>query len=330
MYADNNFSIKKLDVFQSTKGKYLQSTYIGALLSLITIIFSIYLIKIEISNYKTPIKESKIEIDYSHKSENLQINFDILIKFIPCSLISIDSQNIISETSNDQKINYDRIDNKFNIIEKNYKKLNETDQDNSPVNNKIYEDTLKDLNQGNGCHVYGYFNVLKVPGIIIFSVNNYDKTLSKLMSDEKYSNYKFDFSHKINKFIFGKTRYYKFIEKNIRKINYKPLHGIEFSDDKSFNVLGYFINLVPTDININGKHKEIFQYTFNKHRTPIEGYNDYPSIIFQYNVSPIKMINRLESKNLFNTIINLSAILGGMYSIINILNILLIRYLKLI
>ena len=29
----------------------------------------------EISNYKTPIKESKIEIDYSHKSENLQINF---------------------------------------------------------------------------------------------------------------------------------------------------------------------------------------------------------------------------------------------------------------
>ena len=330
MYADKNFNIKKFDVFQATKGKYLQSTYIGALLSIITIIFSIYLIKIEINNYKIPIKESKIEIDYSRRSENLRINFDISLKFIPCSLISIESQNIISETSNDEKINYDRIDNKFNIIQNNYKKLNETEQENSSINNQIFEETIKDLNEGNGCHVYGFFNVLKVPGIVIFSVNNYEKTLNKLMNEEKYSNYKFDFSHKINKFIFGKQRYYKFIEKKIRKVNYKPLHGIEFNDDKSFNVLGYFINLVPTDINVNGKRKEIFQYTFNKHRTPIEGYNDYPSIIFQYNVSPIKMINRFESKNLFNTILNLSAILGGMYSIINIFNIILIRYFKLI
>ena len=330
MYADKNFNIKKFDVFQATKGKYLQSTYIGALLSIITIIFSIYLIKIEINNYKIPIKESKIEIDYSRRSENLRINFDISLKFIPCSLISIDSQNIISETSNDEKINYDRIDNKFNIIQNNYKKLNETEQENSSINNQIFEETIKDLNEGNGCHVYGFFNVLKVPGIVIFSVNNYEKTLNKLMNEEKYSNYKFDFSHKINKFIFGKQRYYKFIEKKIRKVNYKPLHGIEFNDDKSFNVLGYFINLVPTDIDVNGKRKEIFQYTFNKHRTPIEGYNDYPSIIFQYNVSPIKMINRFESKNLFNTILNLSAILGGMYSIINIFNIILIRYFKLI
>ena len=330
MYADKNFNIKKFDVFQATKGKYLQSTYIGALLSIITIIFSIYLIKIEINNYKIPIKESKIEIDYSRRSENLRINFDISLKFIPCSLISIESQNIISETSNDEKINYDRIDNKFNIIQNNYKKLNETEQENSSINNQIFEETIKDLNEGNGCHVYGFFNVLKVPGIVIFSVNNYEKTLNKLMNEEKYSNYKFDFSHKINKFIFGKQRYYKFIEKKIRKVNYKPLHGIEFNDDKSFNVLGYFINLVPTDIDVNGKRKEIFQYTFNKHRTPIEGYNDYPSIIFQYNVSPIKMINRFESKNLFNTILNLSAILGGMYSIINIFNIILIRYFKLI
>ena len=330
MYADKNFNIKKFDVFQATKGKYLQSTYIGALLSIITIIFSIYLIKIEINNYKIPIKESKIEIDYSRRSENLRINFDISLKFIPCSLISIDSQNIISETSNDEKINYDRIDNKFNIIQNNYKKLNETEQENTSINNQIFEETIKDLNEGNGCHVYGFFNVLKVPGIVIFSVNNYEKTLNKLMNEEKYSNYKFDFSHKINKFIFGKQRYYKFIEKKIRKVNYKPLHGIEFNDDKSFNVLGYFINLVPTDIDVNGKRKEIFQYTFNKHRTPIEGYNDYPSIIFQYNVSPIKMINRFESKNLFNTILNLSAILGGMYSIINIFNIILIRYFKLI
>ena len=330
MYADKNFNIKKFDVFQATKGKYLQSTYIGALLSIITIIFSIYLIKIEINNYKIPIKESKIEIDYSRRSENLRINFDISLKFIPCSLISIESQNIISETSNDEKINYDRIDNKFNIIQNNYKKLNETEQENSSINNQIFEETIKDLNEGNGCHVYGFFNVLKVPGIVIFSVNNYEKTLNKLMNEEKYSNYKFDFSHKINKFIFGKQRYYKYIEKKIRKVNYKPLHGIEFNDDKSFNVLGYFINLVPTDINVNGKRKEIFQYTFNKHRTPIEGYNDYPSIIFQYNVSPIKMINRFESKNLFNTILNLSAILGGMYSIINIFNIILIRYFKLI
>ena len=159
MYKNQTFysKYKSFDVFQKFSGNYLQSTYSGAIFTILTTIITIYLFLFEFKKYFETKKINQLLVDYSG-AEKVDVSLDINLYHLPCSLISFDTRDIIGNdvdlTNSNEDVKKFIIDNSGNIQKNEQNKnkyLNYTESSNDIENNNFFLFTKELINKKLGC-----------------------------------------------------------------------------------------------------------------------------------------------------------------------------------
>jgi hypothetical protein len=102
------------------------------------------------------------------------------------------------------------------------------------------EKVIKEMEDQEGCQLYGYFYVNKVPGNFHISAHAYGSVVQQLIS---LGYYDFSVSHTVNSLSFGeKLDIYK-IKQSFTEGSLNPLDGIVKKDNKR-NVYEYYLKVI--------------------------------------------------------------------------------------
>ena len=186
MYKKKNIfdNIKSFDIYQKLPNQYLKPTLIGAILTLFSIILSYYLFKFEFKKYFQKQLTSNLNIDLSPNSNFLNVNIDISIFKLPCSIVDLDISDIMGDiekiTISKQKIG----ENGIFINEILTNNFTEEILENENLTSKQNEDIINFTKNGfinkEGCRFFGNFNMRRIPGNFYFTVRHHLNTMDKI------------------------------------------------------------------------------------------------------------------------------------------------------
>lgn len=178
--------------------------------------------------------------------------------------------------------------------------------------------TPGDYDPNEGCNVHGYVEVLKVAGTIHIapghSFNFHGRTLHDLSAlKDVLKNNKLNLSHKFKSLSFG-----------------DPFPGIKNPLDNTAKSTGagpqsvgqhqYFAQVVPTSYKSSGgRVLHTNQYSVTESFRPADG-QLLPGVFVYYNLSPIKIDVVETRRSIFHFVVQLSAIIGGVFSLASMLD----------
>jgi hypothetical protein len=266
------------------------------------------------------------EVDYDHTSK-LKLNIDITVA-MPCNSLGADvmdstSKDILTdqqidmidtwfEMSPNQKKLHERISNIYKIIRREYHALHSSlwfSFNDLPSDIGEREDLPN--REKDACRIHGTFDLNKVAGNMHII---YGKSISFFGNHahvvNMMSNTPSNFSHRIDDFSFGDNSN---LVHNALNCDLKTTD----SDKTSFQ---YFINVVATEI---GSTTNTYQYSVTEKSTEVDhdqGNHGTPGIFFKYDMSPIKVRVSLARKSIFQLLVSLIGIIGGIFSTSMMLN----------
>lgn len=88
--------LRKLDAYPKINEDFYSRTFSGGLITLISSLVILFLFFSEFRLYMHAVTETKLLVDTS-RGETLRINFDVTFPAIPCSLLSVDTMDIMGE-----------------------------------------------------------------------------------------------------------------------------------------------------------------------------------------------------------------------------------------
>jgi hypothetical protein len=260
-------------------------------------------------------------VDTNVGSDKLKINLDITLKRLPCSIVSLDSQDVMGTHSLNihgrlVKKKLDRngivigelIENKLA-----HKTKGEHTHDDEDMPN--YEDVKTAVREQEGCQLIGNIEVLRVPGNFHVSSHAFGNIIGRLAAEGFY---KFDISHTVNHISFGDESDLKHIKNNFNVGILNPIDGVSktHSDNKIYE---YYLKVVPTSYtDVSGKTYNAHQFTSNSNE--VTANMMVPTIFFRYDISPILVKVVQYKQNVFHFFIQICAIVGGMFTVMGILD----------
>lgn len=272
---------------------------------------------------------SEMLVDTSHSQDLLKINLDVIIKHLPCSLLSLDVQDVMGTHSLNVhgKLVKNRVDSSGNFISVYHEPQESAHahENHAEVIQPKYEEVKKEISNKEGCQLVGNINVLRVPGNFHISSHAYGKTIAMLIGE---GNFKYDISHKINHISFGDESDIQDIKSKFNVGNLSPLDGFTRNKkEKEDFIYEYYLKVVPTNyIDIFGKSYDVNQFTSNSNEVPVNMM--IPTIYFRYDIAPILVRFEQYKESFFEFFIQICAIIGGIYSVIGIVDTLINRVLK--
>lgn len=282
-----------------------------------------------ISEFKAFIKvktSSEMLVDTSHSQDLLKINIDIILNKLPCSIVSLDVQDMMGNHALNVhgKLNKNRVDRNGNFIAL-YEEPKHPDEEKrhpTDVPQPDLKELKRDIKNEEGCQLVGNINVMRVPGNFHISSHAYGRTITKLLSG---SDFKYDISHRINHISFGDESDIQYIKSTFDVGNVSPLDGVvKQKDPKSDKMYEYYLKVVPTNYNeINGKSYDVNQFTSNSNEVNINMM--IPTIYFRFDIAPILVRYEQYRESSFEFFVQICAIVGGIYSVIGILDTLVNR-----
>lgn len=283
----------------------------------------IYLFIFEFSRYFDIKTTSEMLIDLSRGSDKLKVNIDISLNRLPCSILSLDLADFMGSHSLNIKGNLvkTKLDKNGYIVDKQLSQANLNTQP-SQINEEEIKQAL--LNE-EGCRMIGSFEVFKVPGNFHISTHAHGRTLMKLIAENETLS--FDLTHTIHRISFGNEADIKEIKNSFNLGILSPLDGVYTKDEKNQKSFEYYLDIVPTYyVDLNKKEYHVHQFTANKNQ--VKTHIMIPTIYFRYDISPILVKFIQEKPNIFQVIINVCAIFGGMFTIAGIIDTLLLKIIK--
>lgn len=264
----------------------------------------------ELINYCSYKTSSRMYVDVNRGADKLKVNIDIDIDNLPCDILAILYSDALGERSTDIKgeLNKNRLDKrgrhlgtqKYEVKEPNYDKVK------------------TELRNNEGCNLQGYFFVDAVPGSFLITSGYYGNVVQRLANEGVL---KINAQHKINEISFGDTsqRYqiWSNFGKKIAKLSYS-LNNIKKKYEQLTNVYQYYLKIVPTKYITFKNEVNDYQYTYNSYAE--KGMQEMPSMHFRYDLSPITVEYKLYKDTFLNFIINIFAILGGVFTITGIID----------
>ncbi len=182
-------------------------------------------------------------------NEKLTINFDITLHEFPCSIVSIDLQDIMGSHSVNVHgtITKNKLSKEGKVIgQEVYKKAklqNSGESDEIPPSIELVQ---QEMNDNEGCQIFGYFFVNKVPGNFHISAHAYGHLVQQLAATG-YN--KFNISHTINHISFGDKVDLSRIK---RSFSDGQLNVLDKSSKKhrQYMMYEYYLNVSIFNINI--------------------------------------------------------------------------------
>jgi len=175
-----------------------------------------------------------------------------------------------------------------------------------------------------GCRVTGFADSARVPGVVRFSLvdeggeKTFDPTLVNM-------------SHSINQFWFGEKKLEPFMADYLLRYNQggKGERSLKFVDDyhKDFvstkQQLSYshVVKVVQTWMEWarSGLRAHFYEMSVNtiQGKAPAESTAE---VVFHYDISPLSVLIREEKESLFRFVVNLCAIVGGVFTVAGMCN----------
>jgi Endoplasmic reticulum vesicle transporter/Endoplasmic Reticulum-Golgi Intermediate Compartment (ERGIC) len=279
----------------------------------------------ELSSFVKIKTTSDMLVDTNSNSDKLTINIDIVLYKLPCSIISIDAQDIMGSHSLNvhgliTKTKLDKDGNSLGsfLEAKTGDKKKETDgkDGHNHPNPPNYEDVKKAILAEEGCRLEGTISVLRVPGNFHISTHAYGNIIAKLISEGIFAT---DLSHKINHISFGDETDIKNIKSKFDVGILNPIDGVEKIDHKNQKMYEYYLKVVPTTyIDINGEALSAHQFTSNSNENSSNMM--ISTIFFRYDISPILIRITQYKQPFFHFFIQICAIIGGMFTVMGIID----------
>ena len=264
----------------------------------------------ELINFLSNKTSSRMYVDVNRGADKLKVNLDIDIDNIPCDLLAILTSDALGERSSDIKgeIIKSRLD----------KKGRKLDNIKYEVSEPNYDKIKTEILNNEGCNLKGHFFVDAVPGSFLITSGFYGGTVQRLASEGLL---KINAQHKINEISFGETsqRYlvWSNFGKQISKLSYS-LNDVKKKYQQFTNVYQYYLKIVPTKYLSYKDEINDYQYTYNSYAE--RGIQEMPSMHFRYDLSPITVEYKLYKETFLNFIINIFAILGGVFTVTGIID----------
>lgn len=177
--------------------------------------------------------------------------------------------------------------------------------------------TPGEFNANEGCNVHGYVEVLKVAGTIHIapghSFNFHGRTLHDLSAlRQVMKEGKLNLSHKVKSLSFGDhfPGVVNPLDGSVKTVGATPAEIGQYQ---------YFAQVVPTSYKSGTATLNTNQFSVTESFRPADG-QLLPGVFVYYNLSPIKIEVEEVRRSFFHFLVQLSAIVGGVFSLASMLD----------
>ena len=277
----------------------------------------------EYSNYRSSIMTTLTYVDKNRGSDQIPVNIDIDLYNLPCELVSMEIRNdlgLVVQTIEGNLTKYNLNTRQDVIGQKPYalENLGRFGHDHDHIAQPDYELVKTQLKNKEGCKLQGHFLIDAVPGSFIISGKAFYSTIDRLKREGLDTT---NLEHKINDLYFGpslnlrkRSRFY-FFQKTLQN----TLKNKQRRNDKNPMVYQYYLKIVPAkETYLNGEEKNKYHYTVNSFSDLV--YNGLPSLYFKYDLSPITIEYKYTKMSFLTFLINIFAILGGVFTVAGIID----------
>lgn len=257
-----------------------------------------------------------MQVDVSKASQQIDINLDIDLPYIPCHIVSLDVQDVVGTHIVDfgGELNKVRLDSSGNEIETWTSKQKHFD------NAENIQGAKQAYAAKEGCKLQGNVRINKISGNFHISSHSYSNTAQQLL----LSGAKIDFSHRINHLSFGDESSIKTVSRSVSVKNVAPLDKHQqLTPTQAQNqahmhnsFTTYYMTVTPAQYNINGEDFMVHEFTHSE-QTVMS--HHYPAIFFRFQLSPVFVSYEISSVTFFSYFIRLCSIIGGVYTMAGML-----------
>mmetsp|Transcript_9027 Transcript_9027/g.9375 ORF Transcript_9027/g.9375 Transcript_9027/m.9375 type:complete len:212 (+) Transcript_9027:2-637(+) len=171
-----------------------------------------------------------------------------------------------------------------------------------------------EIDNQEGCQVFGYFYVNKVPGNFHISAHAYGGIVQKIASAGYF---RFDMSHRINHLSFGDQKTTDRVKKQFSEGILNPLDKVS-KVDKQRKVYEYYLKVVPTTFT-NMKQKTWYSHQYTASTNELVS-NMLPAVYFRFDLSPITVKYWQYRESLSHFLVQICAIVGGIFAVTGIID----------
>ncbi|KAK6590544.1 serologically defined breast cancer antigen 84 [Cryptosporidium xiaoi] len=337
--------VKNIDIYGKIHDDYCVKSTSKSIISFLLYVIVLILILNEIRKYYLGEKIDNINVD-NNLNNKLDIKMDILFPSLRCEEISLDTVDNVGENQVDAKgelkkihinINGDEVPSpSFEEGNKNvclscygaesneYKCCNTCDKLKSAYRERGWSyleivDKSPQCLDKIGCRIVGKIQVNRVSGNFHVALGTATVKNGKHVHEFNMNDISrgFNTSHVINELTFG-TDKIPFVS--------SPLDKVEKVVKKGTKMFHYYIKLVPTEY-IVGDGRESFsgnQYTYSEKEKEVyvsKGeLSGLPGVFFVYDFQPFVLKRTHQSIPLTHLVTSFCAIVGGIYSVMSILD----------
>ncbi|CAG9317217.1 unnamed protein product [Blepharisma stoltei] len=307
-------SFKGLDLFRKSVD-VSEQTLSGGIITAFAFSIMLILFISEISYYFINTVQKETLVDQDRGAKMLQINLNVTVFNAPCIILSLDQMDQMGT---------------HNVDIEGFLTKTRLSKDGSKLDKK-YEmnmlNTVRMIEEQEGCEISGHFTVNKVPGNFHISFHATHEMMSQV--PQQYLE-KIDISHRINHLSFGREHRNSYILSTFgegEQTNFAPYDGIIKTDKQGVVAKHeYTLKIIPIQYydKITGEEFHSYQFSMNGSTSPIEAV--FGIVYFNYDIDNIIMKYTRVYKSLPQLIISLCAILGGVFTVLGIVNSIMQKY----
>ena len=302
--------LKKLDMYPKMPKDLTEPTLSGAIVSIVACALMGFLFLTELAAYLNVTTTSEMFVDLNRGGEKLTINIDITFPKFPCGLLSLDAQDIMGA----HVVNVEGSMKKFRLNSSG-DQLQEEDLLKGKARSD--DEIRKQVTDEEGCRIQGYILVNKVPGNFHISSHAFHHRMAQLIKNDMG---KLDLSHQINHLSFGDNEDIHFIKSNFDEGVLNPLDSVSKvrpGDVKAPISYEYYLKVVPTTYRtLSNKEFYVHQFTANSNDFRSGG---MPAMYFRYDLSPVTVKFSQEQESFFHFLVQVCAIVGGVFTVAGLL-----------
>ncbi|PAA87444.1 hypothetical protein BOX15_Mlig017085g1 [Macrostomum lignano] len=283
------FDIQRFDIYRKIPKDLTQPTRTGAIISIATITFCLYLLLSEFSSYLDTEIKSEVYIDDPVKSyEFIPVYINISVLHIPCNRLAL----VIQDDLGRQDVGFQL----SNIKEK--------------------------LPSGVGCLLRSSFRVAKISGN--FHITTVPDEDSSSSSSEDLAASVPSLDHVIHTLSFGSTANSQLRHAFKEVSSFTPLDNRSVTDKPEGISHDYFLKIVPSIF--DAPSFRLFPYQFTSVYRLLPSGHDHafsygkPAIWFRYETAPVVVKYKEHEKPFYHFLTQACAIIGGSFTVSGILD----------
>eukprot|EP00386_Alphamonas_edax_P011691 GDKI01036842.1.p1 GENE.GDKI01036842.1~~GDKI01036842.1.p1 ORF type:complete len:354 (-),score=106.93 GDKI01036842.1:285-1346(-) len=332
-------TVKNLDLYRKVPRDISEPTVSGALVSIVSTVLMLVLFISELQSFLRIKTESEMHIDpVDHENDMLQINLDIDIFKMPCEILSLDAQDILG--SHEADIHGDLLKHRTakdgSLLDESGQQLHGSRMSPNggqqiPGMHLPYAYSVEDLDKikkmvvdEEGCKIKGSVKVHKVPGNIHISTHSHAHVLGLLYPSWQ----RIDISHRVNHLSYGDDDDIAYVKQNFAQTGIvSPLDGVTKMQPEQHEdpvIFEYYVKVVPTTFfdSLKNVTRHVFQFTANSNTITNP---QMPSIYIRHDLSPVRVKFTLYRGSVFNFLVQVCAIIGGVFTVAGIFEAILHR-----